>query len=117
MPPAPEPTPASPLRSTQWDQIAASREFKDLIAIKKLFIVPAFVFFFTYYFALPLLVGYAPRLMGVRILGGMTIAYVFALSQFLVGWLIAWLYLRAASRFDALARDILDSATVRRGDE
>ena len=117
MPPAPESTPTHPLQSTPWDRIAASREFQDLVAVKKLFIVPAFVFFFTYYLALPVLVGFAPRVMGIRILGGMTIAYVFALSQFLVGWLIAWLYLRAASRFDALSRDILDSAQVRRGEE
>ena len=45
---------------SEWDRIAASEEFKDLMATKKIFIVPAFVFFVVYYFALPVLVGYAP---------------------------------------------------------
>ena len=45
---------------TEWDRVAASKEFKDLMATKKIFIVPAFVFFIVYYFALPILVGYAP---------------------------------------------------------
>ena len=42
---------------TEWDSIANSRQFKDLMATKKIFIVPAFIFFVVYYFALPVLVG------------------------------------------------------------
>ncbi|NOT61472.1 MAG: DUF485 domain-containing protein [Acidobacteria bacterium] len=38
-------------------------EFKELVAAKRKFIIPATVFFIVYYFALPLLVGYAPALM------------------------------------------------------
>ena len=44
----------------QWDRIADSQGFKDLMATKRIFIVPAFGFFVLYYFALPVLVGYAP---------------------------------------------------------
>ena len=32
---------------SQWDRIASSKEFKDLLQIKKLFIIPAFVFFLS----------------------------------------------------------------------
>lgn len=67
-----------------WDRIAASREFKDLMAIKKTFIVPAFVFFVVYYFALPVLVRYAPQLMATKVIGSVNLAYLFALSQFLL---------------------------------
>ena len=28
---------------SEWDRIAASQEFKDLMATKKIFIVPAFI--------------------------------------------------------------------------
>jgi len=90
-----------------WDRIAGSEQFKDLLQIKKAFIVPAFVFFFVYYFALALLIGYAPELASTRVLGTVTVAYLFALSQFLVGWVIAFLYLLASTRFDALTKDIL----------
>lgn len=91
-----------------WDQVAASQEFKDLVAAKRRFIIPATIFFVVYYFALPVLVGYAPGLMSVKVLGVINLAYLFALSQFFVAWLIAALYVRAAGRFDQLARNIID---------
>ena len=100
---------------TEWDRIAASEQFHDLLAIKKMFIVPAFVFFLVYYFALAVLVGYAPKLASARVIGTVTVAYLFALSQFVVGWIIAGLYLLASTRFDALTRDILASVDAQQG--
>ena len=94
---------------TTWDKIADSPEFKDLMATKKIFIVPAFIFFVIYYFALPVLVGYAPQFMSTRVLG-VNLAYLFALSQFFVAWIIAGLYVRAASDFDRLSKDIIEKA-------
>ena len=90
-----------------WNRIARSAQFQHLLAIKKMFIVPAFLFFLAYYLLLPILLGYAPRLMSTRVAGTVTLAYFFALSQFVVGWIIAWLYLRASSRFDKLVNDVL----------
>jgi len=91
-----------------WDKIAESKEFKDLMATKKTFIVPAFIFFVVYYFALPVLVGYAPGLMSTKVIGQVNLAYLFALSQFFVAWIIAGLYVKAANNFDRLSKDILD---------
>ena len=91
-----------------WDRIAASKEFEDLMATKKIFIVPAFIFFLVYYFALPVLVGYAPQFMQTKVIGNVNLAYLFALSQFFVAWIIAGLYVKAASDFDRLAKDILE---------
>ena len=104
-------TPAPPERPPDphvWDRIAESEDFKDLMAAKARFIVPATVFFVAYYFALPVLVGYFPHLMRRRVLGVVNAAYLFALSQFFVAWLLAWLYMRAADRFDGYAKRILD---------
>lgn len=92
-----------------WDKIAESKEFQDLMATKRMFIVPAFIFFVVYYFALPVLVGYAPAFMSTKVMG-VNLAYLFALSQFFVAWIIAGLYVRAANGFDRLAKDILDKA-------
>jgi uncharacterized membrane protein (DUF485 family) len=100
-----------------WDKIAESREFKDLMATKRIFIVPAFVFFVVYYFALPVLVGYAPQFMATKVFGMVNLAYLFALSQFFVAWLIAGLYVKAASTFDRLARDIVERAEVVKGNK
>ena len=103
------------LHPEEWDRIATSRQFRDLLAVKRLFIVPALAFFLLYYFVLPVLVGYAPKLMGARVFSTVTVGYLFALSQFLVGWLIAGLYLRASAKFDRLTRDILDEVQLRQG--
>src|SRR5437899_2497109 len=100
-----------------WDTIAESREFKDLMATKKTFIVPAFIFFVVYYFAWPVLVGYAPGLMSTKVIGQVNLAYLFALSQFFVAWIIAGLYVRAANNFDRLAKDILEKSANGKGDK
>ena|ERR1700757_311920 len=95
-------------KPTMWDSIAESKEFQDLMATKKVFIVPAFIFFVVYYFALPVLVGYAPQFMSTKVLGQVNLAYLFALSQFFVAWVVAALYVKAADDFDRLAKDILE---------
>jgi uncharacterized membrane protein (DUF485 family) len=99
---------------TEWDRMANTQEFKDLMATKKAFIVPAFIFFVVYYFALPVLVGYAPQFMSTKV-GPVNLAYLFALSQFFVAWLIAGLYVRAANNFDRLAKDIVQKAESIKG--
>jgi len=95
---------------TIWDRVAESHEFKDLMATKKIFIVPAFIFFLVYYFLLPVLVGYAPQFMAQKIWGNVNIAYLFALSQFFMAWIIAGLYVRASDDFDEISKDIIDKA-------
>ena len=98
-----------------WDRIAALAEFKELLAAKRRFIVPATVFFIVYYFALPVLVGYAPGWMAIKVFGVVNVAYLFALSQFFVAWAVAALYVRAANGFDKKAHDLL--ARFRTGNE
>jgi uncharacterized membrane protein (DUF485 family) len=104
---------------TEWDRIAETREFKDLLAIKKTFFVPAFVFFIVYYFLLPILVGYAPGFMSTKVFGLVNLAYLFALSQFFMAWTVAYLYVKAANNFDRLAKDIIKEAEsqVQKGQE
>ena len=90
-----------------WSALAASQGFKDLIRAKRRFIIPATIFFVIYYFALPVLVGYARPFMETRVFGAVNIAYLFALSQFFVAWFIAALYVRAAGKFDRMAADVI----------
>jgi len=99
---------------TEWDRVAASKQFQDLMATKKVFIIPAFVFFLVYYFALPVLVGYAPQFMATKVIGNVNLAYLFALSQFFMAWTVAALYVKAASDFDKLAKDIIEEAENKR---
>src|SRR5271157_717019 len=96
MPVGPQIKPQPEVPSHNWDRIANTNEFKDLMAAKARFIVPATMFFIAYYFALPVLVGYAPKLMRTPVVGVVNLAYLFALSQFFMAWFIAWRYMRAA---------------------
>lgn len=93
-----------------WDRVAESQPFKDLMATKRVFIIPAFLFFLVYYFLLPILVGYAPRLMAMKVWGNVNLAYLFALSQFFMAWIIAGLYVKASDNFDRVSKDIVDNA-------
>ncbi|MBL9117388.1 MAG: DUF485 domain-containing protein [Verrucomicrobiaceae bacterium] len=93
--------------STPWAAIEAKPEFRELLARKKRFIVGCTVFFVIYYFALPVLNGYFPDLMKREVMGKVNIAYLFALSQFFVAWIIAFLYMRVAATWDKAAAEII----------
>jgi uncharacterized membrane protein (DUF485 family) len=90
-----------------WEKLAASERFRNLLRAKRRFIVPAMIFFIIYYFALPVLIGYARPFMERRVMGPVNLAYLFALSQFFMAWIIAALYVRAAARFDRMADEVV----------
>jgi uncharacterized membrane protein (DUF485 family) len=90
-----------------WGKLAASERFRSLLKAKRRFIVPAMIFFIVYYFALPVLIGYAKPFMETKVWGPVNLAYLFALSQFFMAWIIAALYVRAAARFDRMAAKVI----------
>ena len=94
---------------TKWDRVEEMDEFRLLILAKKEFVIPATVFFVVYYFALPVLVGYAPEFMSRKVLGPVNLAYLFALSQFFMAWVVAFAYVGAARRFDKFGAHILET--------
>jgi uncharacterized membrane protein (DUF485 family) len=94
---------------TKWDRVEEMDEFRMLILAKKEFVVPATIFFVIYYFALPVLVGYAPGFMQHKVWGSVNIAYIFALSQFFMAWGVAIAYVAAAKKFDKFGVHILET--------
>jgi uncharacterized membrane protein (DUF485 family) len=95
---------------SDWAAIERTPEFRALVRAKRAFIVPASLFFVVYYFALPALVGYWPDLMSTRVLGKINLAYLFALSQFIMAWALMVAYIRRARTFDRMADAILERA-------
>ena len=80
------------------------------------FVLPATVFFLVYYFLLPLANGLAPGFMRTDVIGHVNIAYLFALSQFVMAWLLAWFYIHQATNvFDRLAAMVRERAARGRG--
>jgi uncharacterized membrane protein (DUF485 family) len=94
-----------------WEALAGSEKFRELLRAKRRFVVPAMLVFVVYYFALPVLVGYARPLMEKHVIGSVNLAYLFALSQFFMAWIVAGLYVRAANGFDKMARELADSSS------
>ena len=105
-PDAAHPPHSAAMSAKEWDRLERDPEFRDLVRRKRHFIVPATIFFIIYYFALPVLVGYFPELMDRPGFAGMNLAYLFALSQFFMAWLVMWLYVRRARDFDSIAAGI-----------
>jgi uncharacterized membrane protein (DUF485 family) len=89
------------------DWVAAERspEFRELVRKKRSFVVPATIFFLVWYFGFIVLAGYAPDFMGREFIAdGLTVGYALALTQFVMTWVLGWMYLRKADRdFDPLA--------------
>ena len=98
--------------SNHWERIRQSSDYRTMIARKTKFVVAATLFFLVYYFALPVLVGYWPELMKRRVFGVVNVAYLFAFSQFFMAWILAYLYMRVAGRFDVTTERILEAADV-----
>jgi uncharacterized membrane protein (DUF485 family) len=95
-----------------WKAAAESAEFKELVAKRKRFVLPATIFFLGWFIAFILLAGYAPEFMGEQFLtDGLTVGYMLALSQFVMVWVLCWLYLRISDRvFDPLASKAAERA-------
>jgi uncharacterized membrane protein (DUF485 family) len=96
-----------PSSSPDWAAIERTAEFRALVRAKRAFVIPASVFFVIYYFALPILVGYWPDLMSTRVIGRINVAYLFALSQFVMAWMVMAAYVRRARVFDRMVDDLL----------
>src|SRR3982074_1511565 len=110
------PRPASPPGPAAGEQahgegLEETPEFKELVRARWRFVAPATVFFLAYYFALPLSNGLAPSFMRTEIIGHINLAYFFALSQFVMAWVLAFFYIRQATRvFDPLAEKVRQRA-------
>src|SRR5688572_11947054 len=81
-----------------WQAVERSGEFRELVARRRRFVVPATAFFLSWYVGFILLAGYAGGFMGHQIVDGLTIGYVLALTQFVMVWALGWAYLRYADR-------------------
>lgn len=95
----------------EWEGIEHTEEFKTLVRSRWRFVLPATVFFLVYYFLLPVLNGTATDFMRQEVIGHVNIAYLFALSQFVMAWLLAGLYIRRSNNvFDRLVERVIERA-------
>ena len=101
------------LTPADWQRLADDPQFRELLRARRRFVVPASIFFFAFYLALPVSVGFAPSIMGRSFAGALTNAYALALAQFVSAWILLALYMRRARAFDALQARIVDTVRDR----
>src|SRR4051812_37167001 len=103
------------LRGVDWEAIERSPEFQELVHKRRSFVLPATIFFLTYYMAFILLAGYAEDFMASSVYEGLTVGYCLALTQFLMVFVLGILYLRRAGReYDPLAERVVELASRER---
>jgi uncharacterized membrane protein (DUF485 family) len=99
------------LRGVDWEAIEESPEFQELVRKRRSFVLPATIFFLSYYMAFILLAGYAEDFMASSVYEGLTVGYVLALSQFVMVLVLGITYLRKADKdYDPLAQRVVDMA-------
>ncbi|MBT2727388.1 DUF485 domain-containing protein [Bacillus sp. ISL-75] len=91
---------------SDYTAIVQSSSFQKLLSEKKKFIVPITIFFFCFYFALPVLTSYS-TVLNHKFIGSITWAWVFAFLQFVMTWVLCMLYSKKAARFDELANKVI----------
>ncbi|MBV8222002.1 MAG: DUF485 domain-containing protein, partial [Candidatus Eremiobacteraeota bacterium] len=88
------------ISQAEWEKLSQDSDFQELYKEKVRTIVPLTIFFIVYYFALPVSVGYFPTVMETKVIGDINIAYLFALSEFAMTWIVTAIYVNLAKRWD-----------------
>jgi uncharacterized membrane protein (DUF485 family) len=94
-----------------WGAIQADPRFTQLHKDKNRFLWRMMLFALVYFFCLPIATAYFQDNFKIKVLGVINLGLVFALSQFIVAWGIAFIYAkRANAEFDARAKILIDDA-------
>lgn len=98
--------------NVNWAAIDANPKFQALHRKKTLFLWGLMIFSTIYYFMLPIGAAYYQDLYKVKVWGVVNVGLLFALSEFIVAWVIAFVYSRKANaEFDAMAQEIINDLT------
>jgi uncharacterized membrane protein (DUF485 family) len=103
-------------RNDEWVRVERTSAFKELVRRKRGFIIPATIFFMIFYFGLPLLAAFT-TVLNVKVIGPLTLAYIYAFAQFAMTWIIMHLYVSRANRWDDLVERAREEAAGDAGGE
>ncbi len=95
-----------------WVAIDQDPRFQELHRKKSAFLWGLMIFSIIYYFLLPIGAAYFTDLFKIKVWGPINVGLLFALSEFVVAWGIAWIYARRANtEFDSMADQINRAAS------
>lgn len=92
-------------KAADYAAICQSDKFRQLIARKKRFIIPMTIFFFVFYFALPIMTSYS-TVLNKPAIGPISWAWVFAFAQFIMTWALCIIYSKKSTHFDRIINEI-----------
>lgn len=99
--------------TVNWAAIDNDPRFQALHKRKTSFLWGLMIFSLIYYFLLPIGAAYFPELFKIKVWGPMNFGILFALSEFVVAWTIAFIYTRRANRdFDSMAAEIVRDSNL-----
>lgn len=94
-----------------WAALDADPRFQLLHRKKSRLLWGLMIFSIVYYFLLPIGAAYFQELFKIQVWGPVNVGLLFALSEFIVAWTIAYVYSRRANaEFDKLAQEIVQDA-------
>lgn len=103
-------------KQIDWKAIDSKPEFQALHSKKLSFLWGLMVFSLVYYFLLPIGAAYFQDIYKIKVWGPVNVGLLFALSQFVVAWGIAFVYARRANTvFDPMAAAIVREAEKQMG--
>jgi uncharacterized membrane protein (DUF485 family) len=99
-----------------WKAIDSRPEFQELHRRKMGFLWGLMVFSLVYYFLLPIGAAYFQDIYKIKVWGPVNVGILFALSEFVVAWALAFIYARRANTvFDPMAAEIVREAEKQMG--
>jgi uncharacterized membrane protein (DUF485 family) len=104
------PAAQAPRPPLNWKAIDEDPRFQTLHSKKVTFLTSLMVFSLFYYFLLPIGAAYFTDLFKVKVYGVVNVGILFALSQFIVAWGIAFYYTAKAKKFDTMAAELVREA-------
>ncbi len=94
--------------NVDWKAVVADPRFQALHRKKTSFLWGLMVFSIVFYFLLPVGAAYFQDLFKVKVAGPVNVGILFALSEFIVAWAIAFYYSsKANAEFDAASAEIV----------
>jgi len=92
-----------------WAAIDTNPKFQALHRKKLFFLWGLMIFSTAYYFLLPVGAAYYQDLFKTKVWGVVNFGILFALSEFVVAWTLAFVYSKKANaQFDAMAQEIIN---------
>jgi len=99
-----------------WKAIDNDPRFQELHRRKTGFLWGLMVFSLVYYFLLPIGAAYFQDWYKIKVWGPVNVGLLFALSEFVIAWAIAFFYAhRANAVFDPMAAEIVRDAEKKLG--